>query len=53
VYKRQVLTNLNAITDQAFNNEYHNRVLTLLEDAEEWAAQIEALLLNRFASAGE
>ncbi len=48
-----VLTNLNAITDQAFNNEYHSRVLALLEDAEEWAAQVEASLLNRFASAGE
>lgn len=48
-----VLINLNAITDQAFNNEYHSRVLALLEEAEEWAAHVEAVLLNRFASAGE
>jgi len=48
-----VLTNLNAITDQAFNDEYHNRVLALLEEAEEWATHVETLLLNRFASANE
>ncbi len=48
-----VLSNLAAITDHAFNNEYHGRVLALVEEAEEWAAQIEAVLLNRFASASE
>ncbi|MCS6816020.1 MAG: glutamate formimidoyltransferase [Blastocatellia bacterium] len=48
-----VLANLTAITDQAFNNEYHNRVLALLEEAEDWATHVETQLLNQFASASE
>jgi len=45
-----ILVNLAAITDQAFTTEHHDRALALVEEAENWAAHVETLLLNRFAT---
>jgi len=45
-----ILINLSSISDESFNNEHHSRMLELLEQSEELAEQVEAVLLGKFAS---
>jgi glutamate formiminotransferase/formiminotetrahydrofolate cyclodeaminase len=45
-----VITNLNSISDQEFNNHHHSKMLEMMEQAEGMVAQIETSLLGKFAT---